>query len=124
TAANACVGATGNKWTYNTSAKDLYEVKATVHYITETYPSTSPVGFEDSTSEDDYHYILELNSEGKVIGGRYCTDSTNTHIDFLWSPTGSNAPSNPNVDQTKVKQLIKMSVEPATGGGGTGATKD
>ncbi|HTL33350.1 MAG TPA: proprotein convertase P-domain-containing protein, partial [Kofleriaceae bacterium] len=90
------------------------------------YPSTSPVGWENNTSTDDYHYILELNSDGKVVGGRYCKDSTNTHIDFLWSPTGSNSPSNPNVDATKVKQLIKLSVEPDQGGGGTsgGTTRD
>jgi len=126
TDANKCVGQTGTKWTYNTSATSLYEVKATVHYITETYPGTAPIGFENSTSEDDYHYILELNSDGKVIGGRYCSDSTNTHIDFLWSPTGTNSPSNPNVDLTKVKALIKASVAPVGGGtgGGTTTTKD
>jgi hypothetical protein len=77
----------------------------------------------NNTSQDDYHYILELNAEGKVVGGRYCSDSSNSHIDFLWSPTGTNAPSNPSVDAAKVKQLIKLSVEPDQGGGGgTGGT--
>ncbi len=128
-AANDCVGQTMNKtkWSYNTTAKKLYEVRATVTYLSESSASTSPVGWANNTSEDNYHYILELNAEGKVVGGRYCTDSTNTHVDFLWSPTGTNNPSNPSVDQTKVKQLIKLSVEPesGTGGGGTtGATKE
>jgi hypothetical protein len=125
TAANACVGSSGSTWKYNTSAKELYEVRATVTYITETYPGRTPVGFESSTSQDDYHYILELNADGKVVGGRYCTDSSNSHVDFLWSPTGSNSSSNPNVDVNKVKQLIKASVAPVgTGGGNTGTTKD
>lgn len=123
-AANTCVGATGSTWKYNTSAKELYEVRVTVTYITETYAGRTPVGFENSTSQDDYHYILELNADGKVIGGRYCTDATNTHIDFLWSPTGTNSPTNPNVDVNKVKQLIKASVAPVGTGGGTGTTKD
>ena len=125
-AANTCVGSSGSTWKYNTSAAKLYEVRMTVTYISESYPSTSPVGWENNTSTDDYHYILELSSDGKVIGGRYCKDSTNTHIDFLWSPTGSNSPSNPNVDATKVKQLIKLSVEPdqGGGGGGGGTTRD
>jgi hypothetical protein len=118
TDANACVGQTEHvtKWSYNTKAKKLYEVRATVTYLSESYPSARPVGWEDNTQTDDYHYILELDGDGKVIGGRFCTDSEDSHIDFLWSPTGSNAPSNPNVSTEKVKQLIQMSVEPETQG--------
>ncbi len=128
TAANNCVGNTsgGSTWKYNTNAKKLYEVRMTVTYLSESGAEARPVGWQNNTSEDDYHYILELNADGKVIGGRYCTDSSNSHVDFLWSPTGQNSPSNPNVDATKVKQLIKMSVEPEQGGGGStgGTTKD
>jgi hypothetical protein len=118
TAANACVGQTANvrKWSYNTAAKKLYEVRMTTTYLSESYAEAAPVGWENNTSTDDYHYILELNADGKIIGGRYCTDTTNTHVDFLWSPTGTNAPSNPSVDQAKVKTLIKMSVEPVVPG--------
>jgi len=39
-------------------------------------------------------------------------DGENSHIDFLWSPTGNFAPSNPYVDVAKVKQIIKASVTP------------
>ena len=70
------------------------------------------LGFKNNTSTDDYHYILEVGSSGKVIGGRYCGDATNRHIDFLWAPTGTYSPSNPSVDLAKVKQLIKASVAP------------
>jgi len=45
-----------------------------------------------------------------VLGGRWCADTDQHHIDFLWSPTGTWSPSNPNVQVTNVKQLIKMSV--------------
>lgn len=128
TKANECVGNTtaGSSWTYNPSAKKLYEVRMTVTYLSESGAETRPVGWMNNTSEDDYHYILELNDEGKVLGGRYCKDTTNTHIDFLWSPTGSNSPSNPNVDVNKVKQLIKLSVEPEQNDGGNtgGTTRD
>lgn len=122
TAANACVGQTENvrKWKYNPDAKKLYEVRMTVTYLSESGAEATPVGWMNNTSQDDYHYILELNDAGKVIGGRYCTDSTNTHIDFLWSPTGNHGPSNPNVNMAKVNELIKKSVEPEAGGGGTG----
>ena len=117
-AANTCVGATGNTWTYNRDAKKLYDVKMTVKYITEGDASTTPHGFENYTRTDRYHYILELNSSGKVIGGRYCTDSTNTHVDFLWSPTGNHSPSNPYVKNDKVNELVAKSIARDGGGGG------
>ena len=124
TDANKCVGQTGATWAYNTRAKELYEVQMTVSYVVEGSPGTSPIGYRNNLSTDDYHYILEIGSTGKIIGGRFCTDSENSHIDFLWSPTGSWNASNPNVDVAKVKQLIKLSVQPEGGGTGGGTTKD
>ena len=121
--ANTCVGQTGSSWKYNTSAKDLYEVNVTVTYIVEGSPSTTPIGFENNKSTDDYHYILEVGSTGKVIGGRFCTDSEDRHIDFLWTPTGRYNPSNPYVNVAKVKELITKSVTPETGGGGSTTAK-
>jgi hypothetical protein len=107
-----CVGGTGDKYTYNTDAKSLYEVRMTVSYVGESGAGNTPIGFKNNTRTDDYHYILEIGSTGKVIGGRYCSDGENSHIDFLWSPTGGFSPSNPYVDVAKVKQLIKASVAP------------
>jgi Transglutaminase elicitor/Proprotein convertase P-domain len=120
--ANICVGATGDSWKYNTSAKELYDVRMTVKYITEGDASATPHGFANYTRTDRYHYILELNTAGKVIGGRYCTDSTNTHVDFLWSPTGNHSPSNPYVKNDKVKELVAKSIASDGGGGGTAKT--
>ena len=82
----------------------------TVSYVTEGSPGTAPIGYKDNVSTDDYHYILEIGSTGKVIGGRFCSDNEQTHIDFLWSPTGQWNPSNPNVDVAHVKELISKSV--------------
>lgn len=120
--ANACVGSSGSKWTYNSDAKELYEVRTRVSYVVEGQASREPLGFEDYTRTDTYHYILELSSGGKVLGGRYCTDSDNTHIDFLWSPTGNHNPSNPHVSVARVKELIAKSVARPGGSGGTGKT--
>ncbi len=122
TAANACVGGTGGStWTYNRDAKQLYEVRMTVKYITEGDASSTPLGFTSYTRTDGYHYILELNSLGKVIGGRYCTDSDNSHVDFLWSPTGNHSPSNPYVKTDKVNELVAKAIATDTGGGTTPA---
>ena len=107
-----CVGATGDTYTYNDKAAELYEVQSTVSYVVEGSPGKTPIGYRNNISTDDYHYILEVSSTGKVIGGRYCTDAVNTHIDFLWSPTGQWEPSNPNVDTANIKKLIKAAVAP------------
>lgn len=118
TKANECVGAAAsNKWSYNKDAKKLMEVRMTVEYLTESFAQATPVGFEDNIRTDDYHYILELNGDGKVVGGRYCTDSTNNHVDFLWSPTGQFSASNPSVSASKVKELIAKAFQD---GGTTG----
>ncbi|HEX5062695.1 MAG TPA: hypothetical protein VFV99_25155 [Kofleriaceae bacterium] len=112
TVAMQCVGGTGDTYTYNTNAKKLYEVRMTVSYVGESGAGNTPIGYRNNVSTDDYHYILEIGSTGKVIGGRYCKDGENRHIDFLWAPTGDWQPSNPHVDVAKVKQLIKASIAP------------
>jgi hypothetical protein len=66
----------------------------------------------DNMSRDTYHYILELNDAGKIIGGTYCTDSAAMHPDFLWAPLSvsvSSSGRNPNVAINKVKTLIELS---------------
>ncbi len=118
TEAMKLVGATGSKWTYNTSAKKLVEAKMTVNYLTEGSPSLTPIGGKNNVRTDSYHYILELNTDGKIIGGRFCSDSENSHVDFLWSPTGQFNPTNPNVNVSKVKELFAKAVAQQGGGGG------
>ncbi len=124
TRANECVGATGNKWTFNTSARSLYEVELTTDYLTEGSASTRPIGMASYVSHDSYHYILELGSTGKIIGGKYCTDSVEDHPDFLWAPTGVSGSSyggNPSVSLEKVRMLLNLSLQTGTpGGGGAG----
>jgi len=124
-AANACVGASGSTWKFNDKAVELYEVRTTVQYITEGFPQTRPTGFHNNIRTDRYHYILEIGSTGKIIGGRYCTDGENNHIDFLWSPTGQFNPSNPSVKVARVKELLAQAVaDEGGGGGGTGKVFD
>jgi hypothetical protein len=114
TRANECVGASGSSWTFNTSAKQLYEVKTRVEYLVEGNASTRPLGMSGYLRNDTYHYILELGSTGKVIGGRYCSDSANHHPDFLWAPIRVSTSSygrNPHVSLDKVRTLINLSLQ-------------
>jgi hypothetical protein len=122
TAANQCVGTTGDKWTYNTRARKLYEVNINVDYQVEGNPSKTVLDMQDYISTDSYHYILEVDYRGKVIGGRYCTDSVQEHPDFLWAPIGPNpddyASRNPYVKLAKVRELISLASQAEAGGGG------
>ena len=112
--ANQCIGATGDTYTYNDKAVKLFEVKLTTDYITESYQSTEPRGMNGHISHDSYHYILEVDDRGKIIGGEYCGSSKTSHPDFLWAPTsvGSSWGRNPYVDVAKVQTLIRLSREP------------
>ncbi len=117
--ANQCVGATGSTWTYNANAAKLVEVRLRTDYLTEGSASARPLGMAGYVSHDDYHYILELSTAGKVIGGRWCTENVEDHPDFLWAPTLARGASNPNVSLSKVRELITKSLLGDNGGGAT-----
>ena len=102
-AANKCVGATGSTWKYNTTAKDLYEVKATVTYITETYPGRRRSASRTARRRTTTTTSSSSTATGKVIGGRYCTDTRTPTSTSCGRRPARCSPSNPNVDVTKVK---------------------
>ncbi len=116
--ANTCIGDAGDTYKRNSSAKELYEVEIDVEYLVEGSASKTPLGMEDYLSTDSYHYILEVGSTGKVIGGTYCTDSIDNHPDFLWAPTGVSSTANgrnPNLSLASVRKLIELSRAPVGG---------
>lgn len=120
--ANQCIGDSGTTYTRNDRAVELYEVEVEVEYLVEGSASTRPLGMDGYLSTDDYHYILEIDAAGKVIGGTYCTDSVDDHPDFLWAPLRVSTSSwgrNPSVAVDKVEMLIEMSRQPEGGGGTT-----
>ncbi len=62
-----------------------------------------------------FHYLLDLDSEGKVTGGRYFSDSE--RIDMLWAPLApaqggqeGNERGNPHVDVQEVFSVWRESV--------------
>jgi hypothetical protein len=115
-AANKCVGVDGDKWTFNPDATELHEVTMVVEYLVEGSASKLPLGMEDYTRNDSYHYILEVGATGKVIGGRYCTTSEDRHPDFLWAPirvATSSYGRNPSVSLDKVQMLLNLAFEEA-----------
>lgn len=80
---------------YRSSRADaVVGVVMDLSYVSETQPSHSD---HDSNDDDDvttvrYYYDLELDSNGRIIGGEWYN---NKHPDFLWVPVpGSHAVSN------------------------------
>ena len=115
------LGVTGDRYPFNDEAKHFYEVKMTTDYLVEGHQSTEPLGEEGYVRHDNYHYILEVSADGKIIGGEWAGSSRDSHPDFLWVPLRARAGrANPNVDFETVRNLIRLSREEGGGGGGGG----
>lgn len=121
--ANGRLGAMGDTYAFNPKAKKLFYVEATTDYITETYPSTEPTtpNIGRYTRHDSYQYILELDEQGKVIGGEWVGESREHHPDFLWLPIRALG-GNPSIELAQVHTLLELSRRDDTGGGTTTGT--
>ena len=96
TAANVKVdvgvgGSVPTAYVFNRNAKKLVYVKADVQYISEESPESDGYmtpHIDDFTQTDSYEYVLELDANGRIIGGEWVGESKQAHPDFLWLPTG------------------------------------
>lgn len=95
---------------YNTRAERFIEVKTTTDWITESHASTSPMtpDVDRYTRHDHYHYILELDKEGNIIGGEWVGASKTSHPDFFWLPTRAIS-GNPHISLEEVREMVKES---------------
>lgn len=110
--ANELLNVDGDEYIYNDNAETLYEVQMTSRYLTEGHQSTQPLGQDGYVRSDRYHYILEVDADGKIAGGEWVGSSIDNHPDFLWSPVRARTGwtrSNPNVDIEQVHMLLEMS---------------
>jgi Transglutaminase elicitor len=73
------------KYRNNPKAVEVVGVVMTVWYVVETSPHGSPTNSpsQDRTRSAQYHYDLELDKQGKIIGGEWYQ---NRHPDFVWMP--------------------------------------
>jgi hypothetical protein len=67
------------------NAKSVVGIEMDVTYVVETQPSHADVDSAsyDATSSVTYMYDIELDAQGRMIGGEWYS---NKHPDFLWSP--------------------------------------
>ncbi len=118
--ANELLSVEGDEYIYNADVAKLFEVKMSTKYLTEGHQSTQPLGTQGYLRSDYYHYILEVDANGKVAGGEWVGSSVDNHPDFLWVPVRANTSSwrrsNPNIELSQVRELIELS----RNGGGDG----
>ena len=86
--ANQLLGATGDKYAFNPDAVGFRQVKLSLRWIAESHQDLDgnlSASIDDYTNTDVYEYIVELDAEGKIIGGEWIRDSRQNHPDFLWA---------------------------------------
>ena len=102
---------------FNPRAAKLYWVKSEVKYIAESNTETDgnlADTIDNYTRTDRYEYILELDEDGKIIGGEWVGSSKKNHPDFLWLPTGryNNPIAGGAISFSDVKSLLDESQNP------------
>lgn len=112
-------GSTPTAYTFNKTAARFYDVKAEVDYISESSATTDgnlSSRIDQYTRTDRYEYILEVDTNGRIVGGEWVGASKTAHPDFLWLPTTVNGTSvaGGKITYAQVKGLLDQSVGPVT----------
>ncbi len=123
--------AEGTRYPHNPDAKRWAEVKTKVRYVTESHAESRPLvpELESYLRTDRYHYLLEMDGDGNIIGGEWLNAKVtresgfSNQPDFLWASTGPAGwgwNTNSHVDYQTVKSLLDKSQSPPQEGGGGG----
>lgn len=110
-------GAVPSDYQFNPLAKTFYDVAVEVDYIGES-PSSRDGNLASTINQythvDRYTYVLEVDGDGKIIGGEWTGASKVAHPDFLWLPTGVRGSSvaGGKITYANVKALLDASLVP------------
>lgn len=121
-------GQTPTAYQFNSKATKFFHVQMEVDYITEASSATDgnlASRIDEFTRRDPLEYVLELDAEGKIIGGEWVGASKQKHPDFLWlpvSPWTTGTWAGGKITYARVKELIDRSLTPP-GQDTTGAEK-
>lgn len=107
--ANRLLDVSGTRYRYNAEAAKLTYVKTNVYYIGEDMPRRhEPHPSADAnTYVDTYEYILEMDGDGKIVGGEWVGDSMQAHPDFLWLPS-KEEPGSTNDGVMSYKEVMEI----------------
>jgi len=116
------------EYVFNDDAAKLFNVKLEVDYIVESNANVNgnlAHRIDNYTRTDKYQYILEVDRNGKIIGGEWVGRSKTNHPDFLWLPTGRKQWSSlagGAIEYDNIKDILTQSIGEAavetTGAGG------
>ena len=118
-------GALPTAYVFNDKAAKLYKVHTDVDYISESDAATDgnlATTIDRYTHTDRYDYILEVDADGKIIGGEWIAESKRAHPDFVWLPirASETAVAGGKITYANVKTIYDMSMNdgqpPVTGG--------
>lgn len=109
-------------YVFNANARQFVYVKSEVDYIAESAAGTDgnlAGSIDRYTHTDHYEYILELDADGKIIGGEWVGESKKAHPDFVWLPLSHSGSSVAGgaITYANVKALLDESIAEQ---GGTG----
>jgi hypothetical protein len=116
-------GQPASSYVFNSRAHQLIYMKTDVQYIIESSAETDgnlASQIDVYTATDRYEYILELDTQGDVIGGEWVGASKTFHPDFAWLPVrvGGSSVASGKVRYADVKTLLDLSVSDSGGSGG------
>ncbi|EEY53734.1 uncharacterized protein PITG_22104 [Phytophthora infestans T30-4] len=104
------------KYPWNSAAKSIVYVKSRLSWIFETYTDgglVSSGAINQYTTGQYYHYLLELDSAGEIIGGEWVYGSDDDHPDFLWLPKAkpaANTVTSIGLSYADVSMLLQKSL--------------
>lgn len=108
-------GTVPTSYLFNDDATKFYDVRLEVDYITESSPETDgPLvpRISTYTRTDRYHYVLEVDANGRVVGGEWLDSSKQNHPDFLWLPIreGRSTFAGGKVTYANVMNIVSQSI--------------
>jgi subtilisin-like proprotein convertase family protein len=110
-------------YTYNEDAVSFVKFRTKVRYLSEPHQSTTRPLVPDVENNgsylgsDTYDYIVELDADGKIIGGEWMNYSQTSHPDFLWLPIADRG-GNPHLAMDKIQILLELATAEEQPGGG------
>jgi Transglutaminase elicitor/Bacterial pre-peptidase C-terminal domain len=109
------------EYVFNNDAVSFRHVKTNFQYITESSASTDgnlASRIDSYTRTDRYEYVLELDADGRIIGGEWIGASKKKHPDFLWLPISHSASTmlGGKLRYDDIKSLLDESVGDSGGG--------
>ncbi len=121
-------GSAADAYVFNDEAVQWFHMKMTSSYISESASSTDgnlADNINQYTHKDYYEYVLELDGEGRIIGGEWVGSSKKNHPDFLWLPITQTGASKAGgkIKYANVKQILDMSVGDVVNPGGEKETE-